>query len=584
MKKRNWILLFPLILASCGKNVVSKDDKISVMIEQGENFKAYSSSLRISRGENASFRLGMLNHSKVLGVSYPNYQVKYVGEVAVLTLNHVYYPTVVQITTTYEAIPVDFCGGRIPGSDLDEYRYPIYQEHERVNLPNLNLVKDGYQLYGYKTDLNSEDSIPLGSRFARDVKNLYADFKKEVSRDSLIVSSLDEKTCELVSYSGDDKEVILPSFVDGKKLVSIRNGCFSNKNMDILFISNTVNQVQKGAFSDCGITTLCLFDSLREISDASFENTDIGKVRINTYKKPSYMNSFFALFPDKVDLLIKNKGKKKLVLFSGSTTRYGYDCSLLKEAYPDYEPVNMGVFAYVNQRPQLEIIRHFLEDGDVLLVSPEFDVNALDLQFFMERQLDNRIFRMMESDYQLFSYIDIHQYQGVFDAFSKYVKEKDRLYHQEYALSPQYFDDDGAEYTNKIYDEYLDFSLLRYGEVLSGRMFQPEIDYTTERFYEGFLDTYNTFYDDFTTKDVSVYFTYAPRNIDSLTEASVPEKRRELEALLNEKIHLPIISKMEDSFYPAYDFYKIDDHLTTEGAIFRTKKVIEDLKPYLMKH
>lgn len=574
------LLSFPFLLSSCQS--IRKDDRITVMIEKGEDYRVFTPAVRIRRGENASFQIGLLNDSQITGISYEDYTLEYSDNVALLTLNHVLYPTLVSVSTTTEFVSVDFSGGKLDGKEEKDYRYPLYREHLRVNLPDLDLVKDGYQLYGYKEE-GKEESVPLGSRFDRGCGKLTADFRKEVSASSLNVSPLSEDTCQLVSFVGKEKEIILPSVVDGKRLVSIKEGCFSGIDADIVFVPDSVHRIEEGSFRDCHIDTFSLFDEFYSISDASFVNTSIHRLRINTKKKPCYMDTYFALFSDKCDLLRQYERERKLVLFSGSTTRYGYDSSLFVSSYPQYHPINMGVFAYTNQMPQLEIIEHFLNDGDVLLVSPEFDSNALDLQFFVDRKLDYRFFRMMESDYQLFSYVDLSRYVGVFDAFSAYLEEKREMYIQDYSVSPLYYDDDGNRYNSRIYNEYLDFSLDRIGEVESGRIYQPEIDYTVTRFTDELFDRYNTFYDSYTTKDVQVLYTYAPRNIDSLTKESTLENRKALETLLNQRIHLPIISSMEDSFYPAYDFYKIDDHLTSQGARIRTEKVIQDLKPYLSR-
>ena len=579
--KHTWLeplLLFPFLLTSCQSFV--KDDRITVMIEKGDDYRVFSPTVRIKRGENASFQLGLLNDSRITAVSYDDYALEYSGNTAFLTLKNVLYPTLVSVSTTTDFVSVDFSGGSLNGEEEKDYRYPLYREHKRVNLPDLDLIKDGYQLYGYKED-GMQESIPLGSRFDRKCQKLVADFKKETSRSSFVVSRLSADTCKLVSYCGNEKEIILPSFIDGMKLVAIDNGCFINTDADILFIPYSVHRIEDGSFLNCRIQTLSLFDEFYAISDSSFVNTSIHSLRINTRNNPCYMNTYFALFSDKCDLLYQYQNERKIVLFSGSTTRYGYDSSLLEAAYPDYHPINMGVFAYTNQMPQLEIIEHFLSDGDVLLVSPEFDVNALDLQFFVDRKLDYRFFRMVEADYQLFSYVDLSRYTGVFDAFFAYMAEKREMYSQDYSVSPLYYDDDGNQYNSKIYNEYMDFSLDRKGDVLSGRIYQPEIDYTVSRFTDELFDRYNSFYDSYTAKDVKVLYTYAPRNIDSLTKESTIENRRELERLLNDRIHLPIISSMEDSFYPAYDFYKIDDHLTSEGARMRTEKIIEDLRRYL---
>ncbi len=112
------------------------------------------------------------------------------------------------------------------------------------------------------------------------------------------------------------------------------------------------------------------------------------------------------------------KDKKKIVLFSGSSTRFGYDSEMIDQAFPDYEVVNMGVFAYSPALPQLELIRSCMKEGDILLDSPEFD--AANRQFCYQKELDYATFAMMESDYDAFAELDLREYAQVFTAFSAY--------------------------------------------------------------------------------------------------------------------------------------------------------------------
>lgn len=573
-------LLLPVILltVSCSNSLPTKDHRIDVMVEKGDGFDVLSPSIRIHPGEDALFQLRLNSSSLISSVSYSKNSISYQDNLATLTLFDVKYPLTVKVTTSEEYINIH----TEAKEDSDFFPYPIYREHLRINTPiHTDLKKEGYQLFGYKEDLTSTSSIPVGSRFSKKTEHLYPDFRKETDTDNLICREKEDGSLCLLSCLSDEKEIILPESIEEKKVTEIKEGCFRNRSIKTLHLPKSITSIEKGSFINCTIDTLSLYDNMKRISDDCFLDSTVNSLRINTDQLPAYMNTYFALFPDKVDLLMEKQGKKKLVLFSGSTTRYGYDSSCFKEAYPEYEPINMGVFAYTNQSAQLEIIEHYLEDKDVLLVSPEFDSNAFDYQMFKDHTLDSRFFRMVEGDYALFSYLPLQEYDHVFDAFLKHCQDKALAQKQEFSLSPLYFDDDGNRHTEKLYNQYLDFSMERIGEVKEGRIYQPEIDFTTKRFTDGYFESYNSFYRNYTKKDIRIYFTYSPRNKDSLTEESTFENRKRLEELLKQKIGLPIISSFEDCLYPAYDFYLIDDHLTSEAAIVRTKKVIEDLKDYL---
>ena len=50
---------------------------------------------------------------------------------------------------------------------------------------------------------------------------------------------------------------------------------------------------------------------------------------------------------------------------------------------------------------------------------------------------------------------------------------------------------------------------------------------------------------------------------------------------LAENLCVPVISDIEDSLYAGNYFYLIDSHLSSQGAEIRTRRVIDDLRPWL---
>ena len=140
---------------------------------------------------------------------------------------------------------------------------------------------------------------------------------------------------------------------------------------------------------------------------------------MNAAASPVYSGSYFDAFQDKFDYLLTLEGKRKIVLSSGSSGRYGYDSSLLKKAFPGYEPVNMGVYAYSNALPQLALILGCAEKGDILLYAPEFD--AVAEQFCVSSRLDTGFWAMMESNYDAAAELDMRSFSGVFDSLGEYL-------------------------------------------------------------------------------------------------------------------------------------------------------------------
>ncbi len=102
-------------------------------------------------------------------------------------------------------------------------------------------------------------------------------------------------------------------------------------------------------------------------------------------------------------------------------------------------------------------------------------------------------------------------------------------------------------------------------------------DYTIASFPKEKIDRLNCVYQTFVQEGIEVFFSYAPRNISSLTEESNRENRYALENYLKENINVPIISEMEDYLFSGVYFFEIDNHLSDEGVKLRTEQIIEDI-------
>ena len=104
---------------------------------------------------------------------------------------------------------------------------------------------------------------------------------------------------------------------------------------------------------------------------------------------------------------------------------------------------------------------------------------------------------------------------------------------------------------------------------------QPETPYTVETFYPELFDGLEDIYDDLGNIGVECYFTFAPKNIRSLTEESTDNEIVSLNDLFVQKLTVKILGNIQDLLFPGTCFYLIDNHLSTEYARVRTNKVID---------
>lgn len=135
-----------------------------------------------------------------------------------------------------------------------------------------------------------------------------------------------------------------------------------------MILPGTLYTLEDGAFRDCALSTPYLFDNIRTIGDPAFEGCEnLSTLHLNAIKAPVYNGTYFDTFQDKFDRLLSLKTQRKIVLFAGSSVHFGFDSAALDEAFPEYEIVNMGVFAYTSAKPQMELILSCMKEGDILL-------------------------------------------------------------------------------------------------------------------------------------------------------------------------------------------------------------------------
>lgn len=230
----------------------------------------------------------------------------------------------------------------------------------------------------------------------------------------------------ITDYLGKEQAVAIPAQLDGQPVRGIGKDAFRNVKCETVFLPDTLYTLEDGAFCGCTLSTLYLFDNIRTISDPVFEGCgNLSVLHLNAVEEPVYSGSYFDTFQDKFDRLLSLRDRRKIVLFAGSSVRFGFDCAALDAAFPEYEIVNMGVFAYTSAMPQLELILTCMGEGDILLHCPEFD--AADLQFCTTNDIESRFFNMMESNYDTLSLLDLRRYGAIFTPLGKYLTVKDPM-------------------------------------------------------------------------------------------------------------------------------------------------------------
>ncbi len=607
------LLLSLLLLTSCAKEDASE---VHVVLEEGEGFHCSDAAKIIRSGEDVSFSVSMEEDYEITSrePEHTGITEEEDGSLTV-TLKAVSYPTV--ITLTAEKLPYqiryheNLPDGASAGSEIPADRTLLQsagRKHLRVNTLNAadSFRLDGYTLTGYNTAPDGSGThIGLGSRcdaLYEKETTLYAEWSPWDEASLFTFETLPDGTLSLTGFSGQagntDKEnttgnngntqekfqttgnydtLTIPGTVNGQTVTEIGEHALSGGGYRILILPDTLRRISLYAFSDSSLEELYLFDNLIEITDYAVEGCEnFHTLHINAATPPVYAGNYFASFTDKTDRLRLLSGQRKLILFSGSSTRFGYDCEAIDEALSDYAPVNMGVFAYTNALPQLELCRTFTSPGDILLHAPEFD--AAKRQFCTTNEIDDKLFAMIETDYDLLTRLSLTEYRGTLTAFQTFLKTRRGMTPRSYSESPADYDEDGQTVSTPSYNMYGDYITYRPNASDDAPIYELPVDYVKEAFPKStYIEPLNAEYQRFLSDGVTVYFTYAPRNAAAISDRSTKEARAELEEYFKESLIVPVISELEESLYPGRYLYGTDNHLSTEGVGIRTKQILKDL-------
>ena len=586
--KKQWLFrVLPLLLclSACGKPPASGAPACRVVLEEGPGFSAEEYVQEAAPGSDLTFTLHPEAGYTIAGCDYPEAALLRQTEGVTLHLPHVRYSERIHLSVQKSDILFSYFpngGVRLDGGDPEEpVEIPMNPTHLRLNtaLGTDLFAWEGHTLTGWNTAPDgSGTSVGLGSRIDPELgKALYAQWSPWTDESAFTWEPAGDGAA-ITGYHGDTAALTVPGELGGLPVRVIRDGAFAGAAFKTVILPETLHTVEDGAFDRSSLEILYLFDNIQNISDYAFSGCEnLRTLHISALEPPVYSGTYYAAFPDKLDRLMSLADRQKIVLFSGSSTRFGYDSAAMDEAFPDYDVVNMGVFAYTGALPQLEIIRRFMGPGDILLHAPEFD--AAQRQFCTSHSLDAPFFSMAEGNYDAVALLDLRHYGQVFTALHSYLIAREGMEPRSYDLSPKDFDEDGNPAESPSYNEYGDYILYRPNAEDDAPVYGLPVRYTPEAIPEKqFIEPLNRVYGTFLEKGVRVYFTYAPRNRLAISRDSTPEARAALDAHLREHLSVPVISDMEDSLVSGTYLYGTDNHLSTQGVALRTARIIEDLR------
>ena len=389
-------VLAALLFTGCAGKT-SEKKTVTVGLVETEGCQIEENARQVVPGGNVSFTVTMDAGFALAGVDYD-------GEYAIwnsdgklrLELKNVRYPGRyhLRLSKTDSTILFEPNGGQ--GEALTVTRDLSY--HVRPNTAPVAFDRPGYSLVAWNTEPDgSGEQIGLGSRITNPDSGkltLYAQWAAWSSE-----SDFQAENGKILAYTGSEERIVIPESIGGETVTAIAEGAFTDCAAESIIFPKTLETVEAGAFRNCALRELTFYDSIRFLpSDAFRDCENFSTLHINA-QRPPYGSHYRreSLLADKLDLLILNQGKQKIVFYGGCSMWYNLDGPVMRDAVsPDYQVVNVAVNGLINSAVQMQIITALLEEGDIFFHTPELS-SEQQMLCQMEKQGEGSILNVASS-------------------------------------------------------------------------------------------------------------------------------------------------------------------------------------------
>lgn len=282
---------------------------------------------------------------------------------------------------------------------------------------------------------------------------------------------------------------------------------------------------------------------------------------------PQYLYSYNASLLDKADRL-STLSSPKIVLIGNSNLAFGIRSDLLEEAF-HMPVVNMGLHGSLGNAFHEEMAKLNVNEGDIIIVShTEYDDDGSITDPVLA-------WLTLENHPELWKLIRVRDIPDLYFSYPDYAKRCLTLWTSREGNEANY----GDAYSRMAFNEYGDVNFDRR----SGR-------YEKEEFFEMFTLKVPSV-GEACTERLNMLNQYIIEHGGVMLVAAYPVIDSEYTPPAQDYVHFqktlsasldcPVISDFTDYFLDFDYFYDTPYHLTNEGAILRTNRLILDLRAYL---
>ena len=273
---------------------------------------------------------------------------------------------------------------------------------------------------------------------------------------------------------------------------------------------------------------------------------------------------------------LKNTDGKRIIIVGGSGMAFDVDSSLIKENFPEYEVVNLGMYAALGTASVLDMTISKVHDGDLVIFAPEQSKQTLS-----DYLGGDYAWQALDGAFYLLPYFfnSEKNISLMLAAFPRFAIEKLRLFITASAPDPD------SVYRKSAFNEYGDIADdLPQNTMLNGFDENTAVSYDTSVIPADYVSYLNECDKKATQKGSTLLFAYCPANKAAVVEAKESDFENAIDGydlFLRKTLAIEVIGNPYDSIMDKEWFYDTNFHLNSSGKKLYTRQFIRNLKAYL---
>ena len=281
-----------------------------------------------------------------------------------------------------------------------------------------------------------------------------------------------------------------------------------------------------------------------------------------------YRETFVGELPAKRSMLAAESDKPRLIIVGGSAAAFGVDSTLLAQELPDYQPINFGLYAALGTRVMLDLSIDELRPGDIVIVMPEQQSQALSDTIGTET-----LWQAVDGDFAALACLHARDFGPTLGAFPRFAAAKFR-YFLIGAPNPEgVYRRDSFNAAGDVINPLCSANILPDG-------YDPTmpVRFDTVMLSADFCAALNDYTAHAKAVGAQVYYHFPPMN------AAAVERDADIDgyaAYLQSQLTAPLAGDPHACVLDSGWFYDTNFHLNASGKTVFTRQLIRDIKAML---